>query len=133
VIVMSTIKQQPLPPMEVKSLDSGSTVTKRPTLQEWKGMVSRAAARSGLSQKAMAVDLGISEAQLSSTFAYEGETGPGQKHLSFWRLRHLPPEFWKELIDLLIAFYDLGTTRKARDDSADLAQAVRELLKVHGR
>jgi len=84
--------------------------------------------RSGISQKAAAIAMGKSESWVSRALR-------GTEKLGWSDLGALEdPAFWQEVIQLAVEFWNLGTTRAAhQEDVADLAQAVRELLKAQGR
>ena len=115
----------PLPQEKVRQ-DAGST---RVWVDAWRGLFRRWG-----SQKAAAITLGISEQRLSTQLNYDGDQY--REHLSLWKLSQMPPEFWADVIELLIEFYGLGSqwAKRSRDeDAAELARAVRELLKAQGR
>lgn len=123
---MSRSVQRPLPPMELERVQSGSD---RPlkSLQSWKDMVTRALGRAGLSGKSTASDLGISESQFSSQLAYDGKDK--RDHLSFWRMRDLPPEFWEELLPMIADFYDLTLNGSPRErEDAEIGRLLREAM-----
>lgn len=113
--------QQYLPPMELNPVASGSP-TPRKSLGDWRATVGKSLGRAGLSQKAAAADLGITESALSKQLA-------GTEHLSFWRMCSLPREFWREMVMLIIEFYDLqiGMTEEDRRD-CELGRTVRQAL-----
>ncbi len=83
---------QPAPTAPKSVGEASSTAPK--SVGEWRALVGRALGRAGLSQKAAAIDLGITPQALSKQLA-------GAEHLSFWRMFNLPPEFWRELVALI--------------------------------
>jgi hypothetical protein len=89
---------------------------------EWRALVPRALARAGISQKAAASDLGITQSQLSRQL-----TSPNGEHLSFWRMASLPDAFWHELWLLMSEQRGLsvGLTEQDRRD-LELGRAIRE-------
>lgn len=117
-----------LPPMELNRVgesaprfaDASPTVPNR--LAEWRALVCKSLGRAGLSQKAAAADLGVTESALSKQLA-------GAEHLSFWRMASLPPEFWRELILQVAEFHDLtiGSTQQDAEDAA-VGRLVREVV-----
>jgi hypothetical protein len=133
---MSTTRstlQQPLPPMGLDRVQTTSD-TGLKSLQRWKDLFSRACQRAGLSGKQAASHLGISESQLSSALAYDGTT-EHRDHLSFWRMRDLPKEFWEEMLLMLCEYHGiaLGQTAREREDG-ELGRSFRELaIKAVGR
>lgn len=72
-----------------------------PSDVQWRGFVTTAAAKAGLSQKDIGYCLGIGKSQISGQLS-------GQQHLSLWRMRGLPRSFWQEFVLLLITFYELS-------------------------
>jgi len=101
----------------------------RPFVEAFRGLFRRWG-----SQKAAAITLGISEQQFSTQLRYDGEQY--REHLSLWKLSQMPPEFWADVVELLVEFYGLGSQwakRSRDDDAAELARAVRDLLKSQGR
>lgn len=70
---------------------------------QWRGFFTTAAAKARLSGKDLCYHLGISKSQLSDQLS-----GKPHAHLSFWRCRALPREFWQEFVTLLIDFYGLS-------------------------
>lgn len=124
---MTRIVQGALGPMELERVQSGSD-TGLNSLQRWKDMVPTAMSRALRSGKRTAGDLGISEQQFSSQLAYDGQDR--RDHLSFWRMRNLPPEFWRELIVLIADFHNItiGGTQQDIEDAA-IGRCVREAVK----
>lgn len=118
---MTASIQQPLPPMEVKTL-STPVETGRKSLSEWRALVARAFGRAQYSQKCAASDLGITEGQLSRQMS-------GAEHLSFWRMHALPPAFWAELIPLIVEYHGLtlGDSPQQRNYAA-IGQLVSEAV-----
>jgi hypothetical protein len=88
----------------------------------WRALVCRALGRAGVSQKRAASDLGITEGQLSRQLS-------GAEHLSFWRMRSLPPEFWQELLTLLCEYHEIciGQSIQERTD-AEIGKLIREAV-----
>lgn len=121
-MLMSRNSVQPtLGPMELKALSS-HVETAHNSLSDWRIIIGRALGKSGLSQKRAASELGITEGQFSRQLA-------GVEHLSFWRMRNLPPEFWRELIVLIAEFHHItigGTQQDAED--ARVGALVREVV-----
>lgn len=122
----SRTSQQNLPPMEVtvRDADRSRAVTSDDRDGDWLALVPRAMGKCGLSHKAMAIDLEIDRGLLSAQLL-----GAPNKHLSFRRMWRLSPEFWRELILLIIDFYGLAiaATEQERRD-AELGRTVREAL-----
>jgi hypothetical protein len=136
---MASSRQQTLGPMEVRSPDRArSTAVKsidpaestsvdsvdRGRELQWLGLVARAFGRCGLTHKAAAItmdtDAGLLSAQLS---------GVPNKHLSFRRMHALPPEFWRELILLILDFHEIAVGASQRDqDDAAIGRAIREVV-----
>lgn len=85
-------------------------------------MVARAFGRASISQKAAAADLGVTPPALSKQLA-------GGEHLSFWRMQALPPEFWQELIPLIVEYHGLtlGDTPQQRN-YAEIGRLVTEAV-----
>lgn len=86
-------------------------------------MVPKCLGRVGISQKAAAADLGVTESALSKQLA-------GLEHLSFARMRNLPPEFWRELIALIADFHGIclnGTQQDTED--AQIGRCLREAVR----
>lgn len=134
---MSATVQRALGPMEVISVEGvasptvtkvdgtpSSTVTKVDRSRDWLQLVSRALGKSGLSHKAAAAEMDIDRGLLSAQL-----TGVPGKHLSWSRMGALPPEFWRELILLVLDFHDItiGTTQKDAEDAA-IGRLVREAV-----
>lgn len=118
---MSPMVNGALGPMEVDRVGT-TTPTSPKSIGEWRAMVARAFGRSGLSQKAGAIDLGITPQALSKQLA-------GLEHLSFWRMYALPPEFWRELVLLIVDFHalTLGGTEQDRRD-VELGRTIRDAI-----
>lgn len=119
-----------LPPAELEKVQKPTEGCLK-SLQTWKDLLIRATQRAGLSQKATASALGISEQQYSNQLAYDGDAK--RDHLSFWRMHQLPPEFWQELIALLIEYHDLviGQSVEERRD-LELGKLFREAVTKAG-
>lgn len=115
------IAQRTLGPMELERVGT-LTPTLPNSVGEWRALVARALGRCGVSQKAAAVDMGITPQALSKQLA-------GAEHLSFWRMHALPPEFWRELVALICEFHDItvGQTVQERTD-AEIGRLVREVV-----
>jgi hypothetical protein len=105
--------QGALGPMELKPLGSASP-TPPNSLGDWRAIVSKSLGRAGISQKVAAADLGVTEAALSKQLA-------GAEHLSFWRMHSLPPEFWHELVLLIVEFHGLTIGAASQRDLEDAA------------
>jgi hypothetical protein len=120
---MSRTVQQPLPPMELERVhDLVRTVAK--SLHDWRALIDRARARCGLSQKAMASEMGVGTAQLSDQLA-----GRDGCHLSFWRMHALPPTFWQELLPLIADYHGLTLNGSPQERSdAEVGRLVREAV-----
>lgn len=124
---MSRSVQRTLGPMELERVQTGSD-SRLKSLQTWKDMVPAAMAKARYSGKRTAGDLEISESQFGNQLAYDG-TPEHRDHLSFWRMRHLPPEFWRELIFLIADFHNIpiGGTQQDAEDAA-IGRCVREAV-----
>lgn len=112
-----------LGPMELESVQ-GPACSGLKSLQDWKALVGRAMGRSSLSQKQVAAAMEITPQQLSNQLSPHGK-----EHLSFWRMASLPPEFWHELVLLIVDFHQLtlaGTEQDRRD--LEVGRAIREAL-----
>jgi len=99
----------------VNRLDGASptAVTDVDREREWLGLVGRAFGKSGLTHKAAAITMETDAGQLSAQLA-----GAPHKHLSFRKMVKLGPDFWLEMILLIVEFYELslaGTERDRRD------------------
>lgn len=118
---MASMKPQALVAMELNTVATPAP-TPRKSLGDWRAIVGKSLGRAGLSQKQAASDLGITESALSKQLA-------GTEHLSFWRMHALPPEFWRELILLILEFHELtiGSTQRDQDDAA-IGRLVREAV-----
>jgi hypothetical protein len=110
---MSRTVQQPLPPMELERVhDLVRTVAK--SLHDWRALIDRARARCGLSQKAMASEMGVGTAQLSDQLA-----GRDGCHLSFWQ----------ELLPLIADYHGLTLNGSPQERSdAEVGRLVREAV-----
>ena len=136
---MGAMKQRSLGPMEVravdgprstsvKSVDPGqltpTNAVDRDRERHWLSLVVRAFAKAGLTHKAAAItmetDAGLLSAQLS---------GVPNKHLSFRKMHRLGPEFWRELILLILDFHQItvGASQRDQDDAA-IGRAIREVV-----
>lgn len=132
---MSTRSVQPtLGPMEMKRVHRERSTVNRQRLtpvnevdrdREWLGLFPRALGKAGISMTAAAGTMLIGLPQLSA------QCQPlDDKHLSFRRMRRLPPEFWRELIVLIAEFHDItigGTQQDAED--ARVGALLREAVK----
>jgi hypothetical protein len=69
--------------------------------------------------------MGITPQQFSTQL--RGRDG---EHLSFTRMRNLSPEFWRELILLILDFHDItvGQTSQQDLDDAAVGRLVREVV-----
>lgn len=106
---MQKHSQQYLPPMEVESLRT-PVRSGADSLRTWRELVRRALGKAGISSKTAAGEMGITEQQLSDQL-----NGRERYHLSFWRMLHLGPEFWKEMIDLICEFHEIPRGVSQRD------------------
>lgn len=97
--------ERALPPMELKRVHGTAELRTElvPSEIQWRGFVTTSAAKAQLSGKNLCYHLGIQKSQLSDQLA-----GKPHSHLSFWRCRSLPREFWQEFVTLLIDFYGLS-------------------------
>lgn len=97
--------QGALPPMELNRVQRPTELGTElvPSEVQWRGFFTTAAGKARLADKDLCYHLGISKSQLSGQLS-----GAPQQHLSFWRCRALPREFWAEFVVLIIAFYDLS-------------------------
>lgn len=98
---MPNHSQQYLPPMEVESLRT-AVRSGADSLRTWRELVRRALGKAGISAKAAAGEMGITEQQLSDQL-----NGREKYHLSFWRMQALGPDFWREMVDLILEFHGL--------------------------
>lgn len=79
--------------------------------------------RAGLSAKAMAGTMGVTEQQLSDQL-----NGRANYHLSFWRMQALGPDFWRELVELICEFHGISVGLSAQDEEdRRIGKAYREL------
>lgn len=119
---MNRSVQPSLGPMELQRVGSASPTPPK-SVAEWLGLVGRAFGRSGLTQKAAAYELGVTESALSKQLA-------GAEHLSFARMRNLPPEFWHELVLLIVEFHGLtlGAVSQRDLEDAAIGRCVREAV-----
>jgi hypothetical protein len=92
--------------------------------REWLALFPLAVAKAGLSMTQAAGKMLIGLPQLSTQCSPEED-----KHLSFRRMRRLPPEFWRELILLIVDFHDItiGSSQQDADDAA-IGRLVREVV-----
>lgn len=97
---MGATTQQTLGPMELQKVGDASPTVPN-SIGDWRSLVGRAFGRAAISQKVAAADLGITESALSKQLT-------GAEHLSFWRMHGLPPEFWQELIPLIVEYHGLS-------------------------
>lgn len=115
-----------LPPAELEKVQKPTDRCLK-SLQAWKDLFVRATQRAGLSQKATASALGISEQQYSNQLAYDGDAR--RDHISFWRMHKLPPEFWREVIALMCEYHEIvvGHTVQERTD-CEIGKLIREAV-----
>lgn len=115
--------QQTFGPMELEKVQDASRSDLK-LVQDWLSLFVRARGKAGISQKNIARDMGISPQQLSSQ-----ESGREGEHISFTRMRLLPPEFWRELILLMVEFHGItiGSSQQDADD-ATVGRAFRDLV-----
>lgn len=123
---MKSMLQRALGPMEVIAVDGApsTTVNGVDRGREWLGLVARALGKAGVSHKAAAADLEIDPGLFSAQLS-----GAEGKHLSFGRMRNLPPAFWRELIVLVADFHEIpiGGTQQDTEDAA-IGRLVREAV-----
>lgn len=123
--------QRNLPPMEVPSMDRSRTSMDQPRSSavqdvdrsgEWNELPGRALGKSGISRKAAAIESSCDPSLLSARLA-------GKKHLPWTQLGAFGAEFARELVLLIIDFYDLqiGMTEQDRRD-CELGRTVRQAL-----
>jgi hypothetical protein len=90
----------------------------------WLGLVGRALGRCGLSVKAAALTMEIDRPQLSRQLA-----GAPHHHLSFRRMLRLGPEFWQEIIPLIVEFHGLTLHDSPQERAdAEIGRLVREAV-----
>lgn len=125
---MSSSVQRTLGPLEVTGGDArrSPVVTDCDREANWLGLVTRAMGRCGLSHKAMAIEMDVDRGLLSAQLL-----GAPNKHLSFRRMHTLSREFWRELVILIIDFYQLEIG-VSEQDRRDLAYG-REMREAHER
>jgi len=113
-----------LPPSPLETLRSGSQPAVK-SLRTWQENVRRAMGRAGLSAKAMAAEMGTSESQLSDQLH-----GRPNCHLSLWRMFNLPPEFWQEMVILILDFHGLSAPGLSAVDQEDMriGRLMREIV-----
>lgn len=120
---MSRTVQQTFGPLELEKVQGASRTIPK-LVQDWLALFDLARGKAGMSQKSAASDMGITAQQLSTQMSgREGE------HVSFTRMRNLPPEFWRELILLIADFHHItigGTQQDAED--VKLGRLVREVV-----
>lgn len=116
-----------LGPMELNRVGSASPTPPK-SLGDWRALVGRALGRAGLSQKEAAGRLDVTQSALSKQLS-------GVEHLSFWRLFHLGPEFWQEMVELIVEFHGLSSPGLSAQDQDDLriGRAFRELQQMTAR
>jgi hypothetical protein len=112
--------------MEVTAVDRAASraVTDGDREHDWLALVPRAMGKSGLSHKAMAIDLDMDRGLLSAQLL-----GAPNKHLSFRRMWRLSPDFWRELVLLIIDFYGITLALSDQDRrDLELGRTVRQAL-----
>lgn len=90
--------------------------------REWRDQLRRAFDAAGLSDKQIALLLGIPKSQLSDQMALRG-------HLSWWRLRRLPKEFRLALARQLAAAADAHVLEKS--ELLDLVMTVKHVARMN--
>lgn len=114
---MTRTVQIALPPMEVKGVDSAvpTTANAVDTERRWLRLVPAALGKIGLNhdgaRRTMDVDAGVFSAQLNAA---------PNRHLSFRKMVHLGPEFWAEMIDLILDFHGLTPRGLSAQDAEDM-------------
>lgn len=112
-----------LPPTEVQSLDRPrSSPVQSMDRERWAQLPGIALAKAGIARKAAAADMELDPSLLTAQLA-------GKKHLSWLRIGSLPPEFWRELILLIVEFHAItvGGTQQDQEDAA-VGRLVREAV-----
>lgn len=109
-------------PMPLEKLQAP---TRKHSIRAWVELIETAMRRAGLTRKHAALIAGISEQQLSNQLRYDGIEF--RENLSLWRIHRWPPEFWAELIGLVVEYHDLQ--REAEHLSRAEVQAFRAFLK----
>jgi hypothetical protein len=116
-----------LPVTEVESVnrDRLTTVDEINREREWLAGFVAARNKAGLSQQAAAFALGGISVQLLSA----QENGVENKHLSFRRMWRLGPDFWAEMVELILKFHGLAAPGLSPQDEEDrrIGRAYREL------
>ena len=115
-----------LSPMELNALGTASPTAPK-SIGGWRALVSKSLGRAGLSQKAAASDLGITESALSKQLS-------GLEHLSFWRMLNLGPEFWAEMVDMILEFHGRNAPGLTAQDQEDMriGRLMREIVQRSG-
>jgi hypothetical protein len=121
---MSRSMQLNLPPTEVHSLDQSRSSAVQPMdLDRWVSLPGLALAKAGIQRKAAAADMGLDPSLLTAQLT-------GRKHLSWLRLGSLPPEFWHELVLLIVEFHGLtiGAASQRDIEDAAIGRCVRDAV-----
>jgi len=128
---MRPTSQRNLPVMEVQSLDRQQTAMDRPQsntvhsvdrASEWASLPGRALGKAGISGKRAAADAGCDRSLLSARLA-------AKKHLPWSHLGTWGADFARELVLLIVEFYDLqiGLCEQDRRD-LELGRTLRECV-----
>jgi hypothetical protein len=110
---MDTSKQLRMPPMEVKAVGRPVPTADNSvdTERSWLRLVSRALGKCHRNQedarRTMDVDPGTFSAQLNCV---------PNRHLSFRKMVHLGPDFWREMVELICEFHGLQPPGMTADD-----------------
>lgn len=118
--------QQTFGPLEVKRVNHEplTTVDELDLDRKWLGLVPRALGKIGTAAGTAAGTLGISP-QLFSAQCSAVE----DKQLSYRRMRKLGPDFWRELILLILDFHDIAIGATPQDQTdAQIGRLVREAV-----
>lgn len=123
---MRKIQQLNLPAVPVESVNRErlKAVEEINREREWLSLFTAARNKAGISQKLAAATLGGISVQLLSA----QESGADGKHLSFRRMWALGPEFWAELVTLILEFHDIPAPGATAQDEEDrrIGRAYRE-------
>ncbi len=115
-----------LGPMELQRVEKPVS-TPLKSLESFRGLVGKAIARIGWSQKRAALEMGLPETQFSRQLA-------GTENLSLWKLHAMPADFWLEWIVLLVDFWELslaGTEQDRRDQ--EIGRMLRAVVERVGQ
>lgn len=123
---MSKSLQITLPPMEVKRVDSAPPTAANEVDSErrWLRLVASALGKCGMNQESARISMDVDR----GTFSAQLNAAPN-RHLSFRKMVHLGPEFWAEMVELILDFHGLASPGFTPQDEEDrrLGKAFREL------